>query len=127
MLTITTGRIQDQKKWQELGWHIIDVTVKSATSARSLAPTWDMVLQYKNGTLSEQQYTKKYQEILKKSLEQQRAKWLSTIKNYNHLVFLCYCPTGQFCHRLLVAKAFYQLAQRHDYVVILEPEKTNKV
>jgi hypothetical protein len=43
----------------------VDVTVKSAKGfARSFAPTWKMVMGYKNGMQTEAQYTEKYVEIL---------------------------------------------------------------
>jgi len=36
--------------------HIVDITVKSGVKA--FAPTWDMVMGYKRGTLSIEEYTK---------------------------------------------------------------------
>jgi hypothetical protein len=42
----------------------VDVTVKSAEGfARSFAPSWSMVMGYKNGTLTEAQYTEQYMKI----------------------------------------------------------------
>ena len=43
----------------------VDVTVKSAVGfARSFTPSWSMVMGYKNGTLTEAQYTEQYMKIL---------------------------------------------------------------
>ena len=43
----------------------VDVTIKSAVGfARSLGPTWKIVMGYKNETLTEAQYTEQYMKIL---------------------------------------------------------------
>jgi uncharacterized protein YeaO (DUF488 family) len=107
---ITTGRIQDKELWAEQGWTTIDVTVKSVSKAKSLAPTWEMVMGYKKGTLNERDYTQQYMAILDKCRRAEKSRWESTLENHKNLVFLCYCRAGAFCHRHLVAKAFVDFA-----------------
>ena len=80
----------------------VDVTVKSAVGyARSFAPTWSMVMGYKNGTLTEAQYTEQYVRILDAvSIEAWRRLYAQAVNR--EVVLLCYCREGQFCHTNLI-------------------------
>jgi uncharacterized protein YeaO (DUF488 family) len=76
-----------------------DTTVKSAQGPfRALAPTWDMVMGYKNKTLSEAAYTKQYQAILQRVPDQV---W-ETLAAQPEVLLLCYCRDGWFCHTHLI-------------------------
>lgn len=103
---ITTGRVADRKQWEAAGWTVIDVTVKSAKNAKALAPTWAMVMGYKKGTISQATYTKQYREIIARSQRTMPEKWNNTIIRKKRIVFCCYCPPKEFCHRVLLANAF---------------------
>jgi hypothetical protein len=77
----------------------IDTTVKSAQGPfRALAPTWDMVMGYKNKTLSEAAYTEQYQAILQRVPDQL---W-ETLAAQREAFLLCYCRDGVFCHTHLI-------------------------
>ncbi len=81
----------------------VDVTIKSAKGfARAFSPTWPMVMGYKNGTLTEAQYTEQYMKILDAvSIEAWR--WLcAQAAEGGEVVLLCYCRDGQFCHTNLI-------------------------
>lgn len=57
-------------KWRlasKHGFAVVDATVK--TGDVKLAPTWDMVLAYKKGELTEDEYTALYTDILDQSLK----------------------------------------------------------
>ena len=76
----------------------VDVTVKSAKGfARSFAPSWAMVMGYKNGTLTEAQYMKILNAV---SVEAWR--WLYAQAVNGEVVLLCFCRNGQFCHTNLI-------------------------
>ena len=81
----------------------VDVTVKSATIdwARKLAPTWEMVSQHKSGNLSNFEYIKLYNKILKKADEEGVFEELYNSSNSSQTL-LCYCPGGKFCHTHLI-------------------------
>lgn len=88
----------------------IDTTVKSAHGIwRAFAPRWDMVMGYKNGTLSEAQYTAQYHEILARV---PCAVW-QALENGERQTLLCYCRDGWFCHTQLII----------DYAVRQFPER----
>ena len=79
---------------------LIDVTVKSAAPEfRCVAPTWDMVLAYKHGKMSESEYTKLYLGILEKN----RSEILAAFTEPD-IALACYCRPNTFCHRVLLAK-----------------------
>ena len=78
----------------------LDVTVKSAKGwASMLAPTWTMVRGYKDGTLSEADYTVAYREILKRKVPLVIGHLRLGVPA---ITFLCYCPDGAFCHTHLL-------------------------
>ena len=81
----------------------VDVTVKSAVGfARSFAPTWKMVMGYKNRTLTEAQYTEQYMKILD-AVSVEAWRWLyAQAAEGGEVVLLCFCRDGQFCHTYLI-------------------------
>jgi uncharacterized protein YeaO (DUF488 family) len=87
----------------------VDVTVKSAKGfARSFAPTWSMVMGYKNGTMTEAQYTEQYMKILG-AVSVEAWRWLyAQAAEGGEVVLLCYCrdkdASGNrvFCHTRLI-------------------------
>ncbi len=88
----------------------VDVTVKSAKGfARSFAPTWKMVMGYKNGTLTEAQYTEQYMTILD-AVSVEAWRWLYAQAANGEVVLLCYCrdldAQGRpvFCHTHLIVQ-----------------------
>lgn len=84
----------------------MDVSVKSGN--KIFAPTWDMVMGYKDGTLSIPDYEKQYNKIMKDSKKKHPDAWVEIMKR-KEIVFLCYCKPGDFCHRVLLAHEFETL------------------
>ena len=82
----------------------VDETVKSAGGyARSFAPTWSMVMGYKNGTPTEAQYTEQYMKILD-AVSVEAWRWLYAQAVNGEVVLLCFCRDGQFCHTNLITR-----------------------
>jgi len=80
----------------------VDITVKSAQGgARLCAPTWNMVMGYKNKKVSEAEYTRQYLAILAKN-EGQIVSFFAAMDG--DITLLCYCRAGEFCHRVLLAR-----------------------
>ena len=87
----------------------LDITVKANTPPGDiLAPTWDMVKGYKDGTLTQWEYAVKYFAlILSRSMQNQPAfntTFSAIVTNRQQLTLVCFCPVGQFCHRILAAR-----------------------
>ena len=69
---------------------------------KPLCPSWNLVSNYKEGRISEQDYVKRYHEEYLSKLDPQ--------KTFNEIgeesIILCYEKPGKFCHRNLVAYWF---------------------
>lgn len=87
----------------------IDITVKSAVYPWNVfAPTWEMVREYKRSG-NEEVYIGQYKAIIDKAFEL-HTQQLSTLLNSDRTITLvCFCPLGNFCHRVLLAKHFESL------------------
>ena len=69
-------------------------------SYKQLQPSLDLVMNYRSGKITKQEYTNQYyNDVLNK---------LDPAKTYQELgedaVLLCYEQSGEFCHRHIVAK-----------------------
>ena len=79
----------------------IDITRKSGTRYKALAPTWDMVMGLKNEQYTERMFKELYTKIMN-SCKQMIKVMLE--ESGNSCVLVCYCPKDTFCHRILLAK-----------------------
>lgn len=82
-----------------MGLKLFDTTVKSGEPR--VAPTWQIVLGHKDGSISDDQYTAEYLKILNESYLTNPAWWDALLKR-NDLVLACYCRPDKFCHRHLL-------------------------
>jgi uncharacterized protein YeaO (DUF488 family) len=82
------------------GSDALDITVKSGD--RVFAPTWDMVMSFKEGRISEVLYAEMYRDLMVTSHRMHRARWDSVLA-MQEVTLLCYCRPGAFCHRRLLA------------------------
>lgn len=88
--------------------HLLDCTAKSAHTRLGmwLSPTWTMVMDYKNGDIGEDLYTKEYMQTLKKNYAAidssiPMIKEKLAANGEDTLVLLCYCKDKDFCHTYL--------------------------
>jgi hypothetical protein len=74
----------------------VDITVKGQDPKwKEFAPTWDMVMGVKKGTMSEAEYIKRYVAILARVSV---ATWDALLK-MEEATFVCFCNEHEFCHR----------------------------
>jgi hypothetical protein len=77
-----------------------DITVKGQDSmGKFFAPSWDMVMGVKKGTISEQEYIYKYINIIRNAPVEA---WL-WLFSMDERTFVCFCPEQAFCHRNILA------------------------
>jgi N-glycosidase YbiA len=79
----------------------IDTTVKSSQGVfRYFAPTWGMVMDHKNGRMSDRTYLQLYLDILSEAPKTAwRALWSYGLQNGSVTPILCYCAVDKpFCH-----------------------------
>lgn len=107
---------------------MMDTTVKSGYSI--FAPTWDMVLGHKAGTLSDEEYSKLYREMLIRSWKTKRKEWTTFLEDDDVYALACYCKAGAFCHRHLLVRFLEQLCKQlekpFEYYGELTDDPTDK-
>ena len=97
----------------------LDITVKSGGGiGKAFAPTWQMVMEYKNGqkvkapnpetyrTMMKQlqdNYTRMYEQMMRESLANNRMAW-DWLLSQRNITLVCFCPAGEFCHRVILAR-----------------------
>jgi len=98
-------------KWREARNReilFIDTTVKSGDAL--FAPTWDMVMGHKQGTMSDEEYTQRYRQMMIQSWIHNRPRWEQLLRSDEQVAIACYCPPGKFCHRHLLKGIFQELS-----------------
>jgi hypothetical protein len=100
-MEVYTIQMGQHRKAKELGIELIDTTVKTGIPA--FAPTWDMVLKSKDGSLSHEDYTSMYRDMMLRSYMTNQTAWLGLLQK-SKIAIACYCKAGDFCHRHLFIK-----------------------
>lgn len=90
---------------------LVDTTVRTGISAFS--PNWDMVTGIKIGTISEAEYTRQYQSLMREKYREHYSTWMTLCK-LDEAVIACYCAAGQFCHRHLLANYLMKVCEHHQ-------------
>lgn len=97
----------------------LDTSVKSASTGKLLAPSWDIVGGHKRwqdeqdgyvapdwtlryAPVDDVEYARRYIKLLRNRYAQDKAAF-ETLLNCDELVLGCYCVLGNFCHRELAA------------------------
>lgn len=71
---------------------------------KKLAPTYDILMSYKEGRITEEQYIQRYQnEVLSKLNPYRVLQDLKDLSDGRDIILLCYENSRSFCHRHLVA------------------------
>lgn len=87
----------------------LDITVKGKDPlGRIFAPTWKMVMKAKKGLISESEYTAMYRNLMRASYRNYREAW-EDVLGRGRVTLVCFCPSGSFCHRYLLAGFFEKL------------------
>lgn len=92
----------------------IDITVKgNVYPGNVLAPTWEMVRPLQQGKLSQWDYTLKYFSLIINRFylysDSTRKSFTAIANNYETITMVCFCPSGEFCHRVLAARMLEEM------------------
>jgi len=91
----------------------LDVTVKGRDPlGQYFAPTWEIVMQVKKGIISQDEYTAAYHQLMLTSYRLHRDKWEELLAR-SRVVLVCFCPSGTFCHRTLLAGYMQKLGAKN--------------
>jgi uncharacterized protein YeaO (DUF488 family) len=88
----------------------LDITVKSGQSC--FAPTWEIVMNYKSGMITEEQYASAYLSKMRLSYQDNRIIWDKLLQK-DRIVLVCFCKAKSFCHRLLLADILVKLGAEY--------------
>jgi len=92
------------------GINRFDITVK--TGVKTFAPTWEIVMGYKSNSITKEQYTEKYIIKMRQSYKNNRDLWEWLLKQ-KEVVLVCFCKSGDFCHRVLLANILVKLGAKY--------------
>jgi hypothetical protein len=96
-MEIYTSQLSNWRRIKAFGIDIVDITAKSGL--HWFAPEYQHVMEYKNGLLTETEYTDLYIAKMRQSFIQYKANWI-LLKNKPDVAYVCYCsPPPTFCHR----------------------------
>lgn len=87
----------------------MDITVKGGSV---FGPVWNMVMGYKDGSISEEVYTEMYYDLMRTLYIDDKAAF-QNVCDMEEVTFCCYCPAGAFCHRYLLADMFTKLGAEY--------------
>ena len=114
----------------------IDITIMTGLGlGEILAPTWSLVHGVKlrqkieagekidprwksYHPLTDEQYTEQYLAMLRQRYAQDPDDF-NWLLGREELVLCCYCPPGEFCHRILAANVMEKIARQQGYEVTM--------
>lgn len=97
----------------------------------ALAPTWDMVREYKRGGNTTVYKAAFYDKVIKylnghddgsaksENIYNACKNIHSLLIRYGHVVFMCYCPPYEFCHRRLVSESLPNYMKTHFNIDVI--------
>jgi uncharacterized protein YeaO (DUF488 family) len=103
-MKIYTSTVQGYK-----GPDKLDVTVKSGDKV--FAPNWKLVMDYKRGAVTDEEYRQEYLKLMRVSFWNNQDRWLEVL-TMPEVTLCCYCKPGEFCHRLLLAEILEEIGRR---------------
>lgn len=107
-MEIYTFQLANWRKVKELGVPYINTTIKSGEWR--LAPTWNLLMAYRNGLIDDEQYTVAYNALLEERYNKE-PEYFNALSNKDAVAFGCYCKPGKFCHRHILVKFFEKIAE----------------
>lgn len=100
-MDVSTIQLAQWRKAKDLNIELIDTTVKSGIQA--FAPTWEMVMGHKAKTISDEDYTQQYRDLMLRSYMTNQTVWMGLLEK-EKIAIACYCNPDKFCHRHLLVK-----------------------
>jgi len=94
------------------GQNVIDITVKNNRN-HVLAPTWELVMGFKSGEISWEEYKEKYIALLNQRFKTRQKEFevlIQMARSNETFWFVCFCRNENFCHRKLAKEFIEKLA-----------------
>lgn len=113
-LEIHTIQMAQWRKLLEHGIEIVDTTVR--TGNKLFAPDWDLVQATKNGTLSDEDFTKMYTALMRDRYSCNPTMF-DDLLTKGKIALTCYCGSDKHCHRFLLKDILIKVAGSKGIVV----------
>lgn len=91
-----------------------DITVK--TGNKLFAPTWEDLIAYRNGEISNEEYSRRYYAKVVPTIRTHPQEW-NKMAEHKTFAFACFCKPGNFCHRYLFAMLYIDYLKSHGATV----------
>ena len=124
-INVWTMQMSSWRVAKAQGIEILDITAKNKINEH-FAPFYKDVMEYKNGQINEEEYTQRYMSKMRLSLRQNPALWMK-LKEYENVAITCFCPAGDFCHRILFSNIMTLYLTREEIDVNLKGELKNEL
>jgi hypothetical protein len=110
-MDLFTAQLCRWRRIKEMDIELIDVSIKSGNAA--FAPTYKLLIPYKDGTISEEEYAKQYRELMLRSYMTNQILWNNLVQK-ERIAIACYCTPGTFCHRHLLIRYIEKICLSSD-------------
>lgn len=97
----------------------IDITIKSSIAPwNTFAPTWVMVEGFKDGSINEAEYKKRYLAVMRNRYKENREPFKKLVEKAlsSDIALACYCPSETFCHRMLLVDILLKIEPKLIYM-----------
>ena len=118
-LEVYTVQLAKWRAVKAMGVELLDTTVKSGD--RAFAPVWSMVMGVKDGSVSEEEYTRLYNAMMSHSQSSNPAAWEKLLAG-GKVALACYCKADHFCHRYLLKDIVKDVCAQRGIVYIDQGE-----
>lgn len=107
---IYTARIGEKVKGK-----VIDITVKN-NGGNCFAPTWGLVMDFKNGSITWEQYETKYMELIRLRMQTRMKEFreIAEMVIKEDICLACFCKDERFCHRRLAKEILLRLMEKQE-------------
>ena len=114
-MELMTAQIARRWRLEQLGLILLDTTWKSGDPA--FAPRKQMTFAHKDfdagmSDYDDAAYTRDYRRMMIESWRVNKDHWLKIINTPGVVVLGCYCKSGKFCHRHLLAGFFKEICEK---------------
>lgn len=99
------------KDWLKVSISLYPPKGMDILQCKLLAPSAELLAAYKEGKVSDLEYTREYTKQMQSLPQETKTKLLTSFSKYayddtNNLVLLCYEAPNKFCHRHLLAELY---------------------
>lgn len=110
-MDVYTIQLARHRLAKERGIPLVDTTVKSGI--RAFAPSWPMVVGYKAGSISEEEYTERFFQKIKEEEWATHDDW-KWLLSHEKVALACYCKAHHFCHRYLLVEHLRAIREKQN-------------